>query len=199
MEQVFIVDDDTAVRRSLGELVRSVGLSTTLFASAAELLAAVSVASAGCLVLDIRMPGMSGLELQRELTTRGIKNPIIFITGHGDVAMAVQAMRAGAHDFIEKPFREQVLLDCINAALAKDRARRETSSDLIAFRARVETLTPRERQIMARIVNGQANKVIAIELGLSERTVEIHRAKVMTKTGAHSLAELVSLVARDSD
>ena len=199
MEQVFIVDDDTAVRRSLGELVRSVGLSTTLFASAAEFLAAVSVASAGCLVLDIRMPGMSGLELQRELTTRGIKNPIIFITGHGDVAMAVQAMRAGAHDFIEKPFREQVLLDCINAALAKDRARRETSSDLIAFRARVETLTPRERQIMARIVNGQANKVIAIELGLSERTVEIHRAKVMTKTGAHSLAELVSLVARDSD
>lgn len=198
MEQVFIVDDDTAVRRSLGELVRSVGLSTTLFASAAELLAAVSVASAGCLVLDIRMPGMSGLELQRELTTRGIKNPIIFITGHGDVAMAVQAMRAGAHDFIEKPFREQVLLDCINAALAKDRARRETSSDLIAFRARVETLTPRERQIMARIVNGQANKVIAIELGLSERTVEIHRAKVMTKTGAHSLAELVSLVARDN-
>ena len=198
MEQVFIVDDDIAVRLSLGELVRSVGLSTTLFASATELLAAVSVASAGCLVLDIRMPGMSGLELQRELTTRGIKNPIIFITGHGDVAMAVQAMRAGAHDFIEKRFREQVLLDCINAALAKDRARRETSSDLIAFRARVETLTPREREIMARIVNGQANKVIAIELGLSERTVEIHRAKVMTKTGAHSLAELVSLVARDS-
>ena len=108
MEQVFIVDDDTAVRLSLGELVRSVGLSTTLFASATELLAAVSVASAGCLVLDIRMPGMSGLELQRELTTRGIKNPIIFITGHGDVAMAVQAMRAGAHDFIEKPFREQI-------------------------------------------------------------------------------------------
>lgn len=198
MEQVYIVDDDTAVRQSLGALVESIGLRAALFASAAELLAAISSTSPGCLVLDIRMPGMSGMELQRELTTRDIKNPIIFITGHGDVAMAVQAMRAGAHDFIEKPFREQILLDCIHAALTKDRARRETSGDLTAFRDRVESLTPREREVMTRIVNGQANKVIAIELGLSERTVEIHRAKVMTKTCTHSLAELVSLVARAS-
>jgi two-component system response regulator FixJ len=193
---VFVVDDDAAVRQSLALLVRSVGLNVEAFASAQDFLAIFSPTLAGCLVLDIRMPGMSGLDLQRTLEERGSHLPIIFITGHGDVAMAVHAMRTGALDFIEKPFRDQELLDRIHQALLVDRTRRAKLEEDVAVRQRLANLTPREREILARIVQGQANKVIAIDLGLSERTVEIHRAKVMTKMDVRSLAELVTVVAK---
>ena len=150
----------------------------------------------GCVVLDIRMPGMSGLELQEELRRHEVALPIIFITGHGDVAMAVRAMKSGAIDFIEKPFNDQQLLDRINQAIEIDRANRLYRDERDRIAAKIELLTPREREVMDRIVKGQANKVIAIDLGLSERTVEIHRSKVMAKTGARSLAQLVTMVTR---
>ncbi|MBI4695167.1 MAG: response regulator transcription factor [Gammaproteobacteria bacterium] len=193
---VFIVDDDGAVRDSLALLVKSMSLRVETFESARAFLDQYDPARPGCLVLDIRMPLMSGLELQQVLAERGIAIPIIFITGHGDVSMAVHAMRAGAVDFVEKPFKDQDLLDRINQALALDRSRRTAADQLEANRARFDSLTPRELEVMRRIVQGQANKVIAVELGLSERTVEIHRAKVMSKTGAKSLAELVAIATR---
>jgi FixJ family two-component response regulator len=193
---VYVIDDDAAVRESLALLVRSVGLESRTFVSAADFLAAFDAAMDGCLVVDIRMPGMSGLDLQQVLNERGCHLPLLFITGHGDVAMAVRAMRAGALDFIEKPFRDQELLDRINQALALSARQRSAFAQVEEVRARLSTLTTREREIMDRIVTGQANKVIAMDLGLSERTVEIHRAKVMTKTQVHSLAELVTLITR---
>ncbi len=193
---VYIIDDDEAVRDSLALLVRSVGLESRTFASATEFLSAFDPGMGGCLVVDIRMPGMSGLDLQQALNDRGCRIPLLFITGHGDVAMAVRAMRAGALDFIEKPFRDQDLLDRINQALALSAQQRSALAEAAGIRARVAALTPREREIMDRIVAGQANKVIAVELGLSERTVEIHRAKVMSKTQSRSLAELVTLATR---
>ncbi len=193
---VYVIDDDAAVRDSLALLVRSVGLESRTFASATEFLCAFDSGMDGCLVVDIRMPGMSGLDLQQALNDRGCRLPLLFITGHGDVAMAVRAMRAGALDFIEKPFRDQELLDRINQALTLSAQQRSTLAEVAEIRARIATLTPREREIMDRIVAGQANKVIAVELGLSERTVEIHRAKVMSKTRVHSLAELVTLATR---
>lgn len=193
---VFIVDDDVAVRQSLSLLIRSMSLAVEAFESAQDFLERGDRTRPGCLVLDIRMPGMSGLELQDELSRRGFVLPVIFITGHGDVAMAVRAMKHGAVDFIEKPFNDQLLLERINQALELDRQRRELQAERADIASRMATLSPREREVMGRIVAGQANKVIAIELGLSERTVEIHRAKVMSKTGARSLAELVSMVHR---
>lgn len=193
---VFIVDDDVAVRQSLSLLIRSMSLAVEAFESAQDFLERGDCTRPGCLVLDIRMPGMSGLELQDELVRRGFLLPVIFITGHGDVAMAVRAMKHGAVDFIEKPFSDQLLLERINQALDLDRQRREQQAERAELARHMETLSPREREVMGRIVSGQANKVIAIELGLSERTVEIHRAKVMSKTGARSLAELVSMVHR---
>lgn len=196
MNVVYIVDDDAAVRQSLALLVRSVGLQAESFESGSAFLAAYDPEMSGCLVVDIRMPGLSGLDLQQALKERDCQLPIVFITGHADVAMAVRAMRAGALDFIEKPFRDQELLDRINQALALDETRRAARAEVATIRAQLAGLTPREREVMERIVQGQANKVIAIQLGLSERTVEIHRAKVMAKTGVRSLAELVSLVAR---
>jgi FixJ family two-component response regulator len=190
---VYIVDDDDGMRRALALLVSTLGYETTAFAMPSEFLAQVRPDGHGCLVLDIRMPEMSGLEVQRELIRRGCMLPIIFITGHGDVPMAVQAMKSGAFEFIQKPFRDQDLLDRINDALRLDA---ENHADL-ARRADVThrpgTLTPRERQVMELVVNGDANKVIAIDLGLSERTVEIHRAKVMEKMGARSVAHLVKM------
>ena len=195
-QTVFVVDDDVAVRQSLSLLIRSMGLSVESFESAQAFLSACDPERSGCLVLDIRMPGMSGLEMQEELHRRTIDLPVIFITGHGDVAMAVRAMKLGAVDFIEKPFNDQQLLDRINQALEVDRAARAARAERATLASRIELLSPREREVMDRIVAGQANKVIAIELGLSERTVEIHRAKVMTKTGARSLAELVTMVNR---
>jgi FixJ family two-component response regulator len=195
-QTVFVVDDDVAVRQSLSLLIRSMGLSVESFESAQAFLSSCDPERSGCLVLDIRMPGMSGLEMQEELHRRSIDLPVIFITGHGDVAMAVRAMKLGAVDFIEKPFNDQQLLDRINQALEVDRAARAARAEKATLASRIELLSPREREVMDRIVAGQANKVIAIELGLSERTVEIHRAKVMTKTGARSLAELVTMVNR---
>ena len=193
---MYVVDDDEGVRKSLTLLLRSVGITAVCYESGQDFLQDFQPSIVGCLLVDIRMPGMSGLDLQQSLSNRHSILPVIFITGHGDVAMAVRAMRAGAFDFIEKPFRDQDLLDRINQALAHNEARHAEISALAAFSQRLSLLTAREREIMDRIVRGQANKVIAIELGLSERTVEIHRAKVMLKIQVHSLAELVALVTR---
>jgi FixJ family two-component response regulator len=190
---VFVVDDDAAVRDSLGLLLRSMGLPVETFDSARAFLDAGRDQRQGCLVLDIRMPGMSGLELQQELITRHSLLPIVFITGHGDVPMAVEAMQAGAVDFIQKPFRDQDLLDRINQALEKDAQGRRMLAERALIHRRLQTLTPREREVLTMIVAGKANKVIAGDLNLSQRTVEIHRARVMEKMGAHSLAHLVRM------
>jgi two-component system response regulator FixJ len=191
---IFIVDDDAAVRDALKLLLRSVGQAVETFASAQEFLDAYSEDRPGCLVLDIRMPGMSGLELQQKLNEKHSILPIIFITGHGDVPMAVEAMQAGAVDFIQKPFRDQDLIDRINQALEKDSANRAALGERNDIRRRLETLTPREREVLDLVVNGKANKVIAGDLKLSQRTVEIHRARVMEKMQASSLAHLVRMV-----
>lgn len=191
---VFIVDDDTAVRDALKFLLRSVGHPVEAFASAQDFLDAYRDDRPGCLVLDIRMPGMSGLELQEKLVERRSIVPIIFITGHGDVPMAVEAMQAGAMDFIQKPFRDQDLLDRINQALEKDATNRAALGELNVIRERLTSLTPREREVMDLVVHGKANKVIAGDLDLSQRTVEIHRARVMEKMQASSLAHLVRMV-----
>ena len=193
---VFVVDDDAAVRSSLALLLKSMSLAVETFESAAQFLQQVDPSSGSCLILDIRMPGMSGIELQQQLKQRNCGLPIIFITGHGDVSMAVHAMREGALDFIEKPFRDQELLDRVYQALESDRLRRQAADEAVQIKERFAGLTAREHEVMQRIARGQANKVIAIELGLSERTVEIHRAKVMQKTGARSLAELVGMAAK---
>jgi len=191
---VFIVDDDEAVRGSLKLLLKTLKLPAEVFASAQDFLAGFDPRRSGCLVLDIRMPGMSGLELQQELNSRGALLPIIFITGHGDVPMAVEAMQHGAMDFLQKPFRDQDLIDRINKALEKDRAGRELLGDRERIQARVASLTPREQEVLALVTQGKANKVIAADLALSQRTVEIHRAHVMEKMGANSLAHLVRMV-----
>jgi len=191
---VFVVDDDSAVRDALKLLLRSVGHPVETYGSGQDFLDGYPDDQPGCLVLDIRMPGMSGLELQQQLNTRHSLLPIIFITGHGDVPMAVEAMQAGAMDFIQKPFRDQDLLDRINQALDKDASNRAALSERNAIRKRLETLTPREREVMDLVVDGKANKVIAGDLNLSQRTVEIHRARVMEKMQATSLAHLVRMV-----
>ena len=198
---VFIVDDDEAVRNSLRLLVRSVGLSATALVSAQEFLASYDPLQPGCLVLDVRMPGMSGLELQQQLNLRGAVIPVIFITGHGDVPMAVAAMQQGAFDFLQKPFRDQDLMDRIQRALEKDGANRAELGERSRIREQYETLTPREREVLALVTSGKANKVMAADLGLSQRTIEIHRARVMEKMGASSLAHLVRMVLdlEDSD
>lgn len=191
---IFVVDDDAAVRDALKLLLRSVGQPVETFGSAQEFLDAYSEDRPGCLVLDIRMPGMSGLELQQKLNEKHSILPIIFITGHGDVPMAVEAMQAGAVDFIQKPFRDQDLIDRINQALEKDGSNRAALGERNDIRRRLETLTPREREVLDLVVHGKANKVIAGDLKLSQRTVEIHRARVMEKMQASSLAHLVRMV-----
>ena len=191
---VFVVDDDDAVRTSLRLLLKSVGLPVETFASAQEFLDAFDSDRAGCLVLDIRMPGMSGLELQQRLNEIHAIVPIVFITGHGDVPMAVEAMQHGAVDFIQKPFRDQDLIDRINQALEKDRDNRAGLKERDAIRRRMQQLTPREREVLDLVTQGKANKVIAGDLNVSQRTVEIHRARVMEKMGASSLAHLVRMV-----
>jgi FixJ family two-component response regulator len=191
---IFVVDDDSAVRDALKLLLRSVGQAVETFGSAQEFLDAYSEDRPGCLVLDIRMPGMSGLELQQKLNEKHSILPIIFITGHGDVPMAVEAMQAGAVDFIQKPFRDQDLIDRINQALEKDSSNRAALGERNDIRRRLETLTPREREVLDLVVHGKANKVIAGDLKLSQRTVEIHRARVMEKMQASSLAHLVRMV-----
>ncbi|AKH19526.1 response regulator transcription factor [Sedimenticola thiotaurini] len=191
---VFIVDDDLAVRESLSDLMDSVGLNAETYASAQEFLTRYTPTLWGCLVLDIRMFGMSGLELQDELIRRGALLPTIFITGHGDVPMAVQAMRRGAMDFIQKPFREQELLDSINLALENGSKIRASELERQTVWQQVESLTPREREVMDKIIAGKSNKVIAADLGLSQRTVEVHRANMMEKLQVHSLADLVRVI-----
>jgi two-component system response regulator FixJ len=191
---VFIVDDEPAIRDSLALLLRSVGLRTRAYASAAEFLAAFRPVAHACLLADVRMPGMSGLELQETLRARGVRLPAIILTGHGDIAMAVRAMKAGAADFLEKPFNDQVLIDAVHRALAEAvQAPAGRAADRAAIEARVQTLSPREREVMQLVVDGRPNKVIATRLGLSTRTVEVHRAKVMEKMQAGSLAELVRM------
>ncbi len=190
---VYLVDDDPQIRIAMQALLDSVGLRNEVFASADDFLKKESEHHAGCLVLDIRMPGLGGLELQDELIARKNTLPIIFITGHGDVPMAVEAMQKGAIDFIQKPFRDQELLDCIHKAMKSDLERR----DVLERRSKVENclsaLTNRERQVLDLVVTGKPNKIIAYELGVSQRTVEIHRSRVMEKMQARSLADLVRM------
>ena len=190
---VFVVDDDQTVRETLRTLVGSVGLSVEAYASGPEFLSAQNGGRPGCVVCDVRLPGMSGLDLQQELATRRLGMPMIMITGYADVSTAVRAMRAGAIDFIEKPFNRQVLLDRVHEAIEIDRRGRMLEAQRRSVGARVARLTPREREVMALVVAGKANKVIAIDLGLCEKTVEVHRAHVMRKMEADSLAELVRM------
>jgi len=191
---VFIVDDDEAVRSALKLLLKSVGLTATALPTAQQFLATYDPQQPGCLVLDVRMPGMSGLELQEQLNVRGAVIPVIFITGHGDVPMAVEAMQQGAFNFLQKPFRDQDLIDQIQKALARDKQNRAELGERSRNRQRFESLTPREREVLALVASGKPNKVMAADLELSQRTVEIHRARVMEKMGVSSLAQLVRIV-----
>ena len=193
---VFVVDDDPSMRRSLDTLLRSVGLDVQLWSSAQEFMRAERPDVPGCLVLDVRLPGMSGLAFQQELAKAGVALPIIFITGHGDVPMSVRAMKAGAAEFLIKPFDEQMLLDAIHAAIERDRARRRDAASLAALKTRYHELTERERQVMKLVVAGRVNKQIAAELGLSLVTVKVHRGQVMRKMLAKSVAELVRMADR---
>ena len=191
---VFVVDDDDAVRNSLRLLLKSVGLPTVAFASAREYLDSWHPAQPGCLVLDVRMPGMSGLDLQCELARRANNRPVIFISGHGDIPMAVEAIQHGAFDFLQKPFRDQELIDRVQRALAADHANRQSLAQRDVLRQRYGSLTPREQEVLVLVTKGKANKVMAGDLDISQRTVEIHRARVMEKMGAQSLAQLVRMV-----
>lgn len=190
---VFVVDDDQAMRTSLQWLIESTGLKVKTFESADAFLAAYYPGRAGCLLLDVRMPGMSGLELQGYLAREGYQLPVIIITGHGDVAMAVKAMKAGAMDFIEKPFHDEDLLRSIRSGLDRDQRERETHNTRSEVAARLAELTPREHEIMGMVTDGKSNKEMAAALGVSTKTVEAHRARVMEKMRAHSLAELVRM------
>jgi FixJ family two-component response regulator len=190
---VYVVEDDASLRASLQDLLESVGLRVAACASAQEFLRRPRPEVPSCLVLDVRLPGLSGLELQRWLATGNLAPPIIFITGHGDIPMSVQAMKAGAVDFLPKPFRDQDLLDAVHQALARDRHARAQRADMAALRRRFDTLTPRQRDVMARMVAGLLNKQIAGELGTSEATVKTHRKQVMAKMRAESLADLIRI------
>jgi two-component system, LuxR family, response regulator FixJ len=190
---VYVVDDDEGVRNSLRFLLKSVGLTARTLASAREFLESYRPRQPGCVVLDVRMPGMSGLELQQQLNLRGAIIPVIFITGHGDIPMAVEAMQHGAFDFLQKPFRDQDLIDRIQRALERDARNRAALLQHDRIRERFAALTPREREVLALMTRGKPNKVMAADLGVSQRTVEIHRARVMEKTGAASLAQLVRM------
>jgi FixJ family two-component response regulator len=193
-QTVYVVEDDEAVRDSLELLLKSDGKPVKAYDNATSFLKDYSDKMSGCIVLDIRMPGMDGMELQKKLNGRHSILPIIFVTGHGDVPMAVDAMKEGAIDFIQKPYREEALLEKVDAALAQDTEQRRTLGEKQEILRRVKSLTPREHEIMDRMIEGQANKVIAIELEISQRTVEIHRSRVMHKMGTHSLAHLVRMI-----
>ena len=188
---VFIVEDDESMRRALSNLFQSVGLEVEMFGSASEMLQAKLPDVASCLVLDVRLPGLSGLDFQAELAKANILIPIIFMSGHGDIPMTVQAMKGGAVDFLTKPFRDQDMLDAVTVAIERDRKRREAGKIVANLQTHFETLTPREREILALVSSGLMNKQIAAELGLAEITVKIHRGHIMRKMGAKSLADLV--------
>jgi len=193
-ERVFIVDDDPDVRDATSFLIATAGYPTVPLASPEELLDRITPDDTGCLVLDVRLPNMDGLQLQRELKQRNIRMPIIFITGHGDIPMAVKAVNAGALDFLEKPLNDEALLERIATAMERDRERREREAERSDIEERLQHLTPREREVMEGILAGKLNKVIAWELGSSVRTVEVHRARVLDKLGAHNGPEMVRLV-----
>jgi FixJ family two-component response regulator len=190
---VFVVDDDPSVRRAIKRLVESVGMRVELFGSAQEFLHSERPDSPNCLVLDIRLPGMSGLDFQRELAAAGIHIPIIFITAHGDIPMTVRAIKAGAVEFLTKPFRDQDLLDAIQQGLERDRTRRAQEAEIAILRERFESLTPGERKVLPLVVSGRPNKQIAAEIGTSEATVKVHRSQLMRKMAADSLPELVRM------
>jgi RNA polymerase sigma factor (sigma-70 family) len=190
---VFVVDDDKAVRKSLERLIKSVGLTVQAFSSAREFLESDPSAGPSCLVLDVRMPELSGIDLQKELGKMGYTIPIIFITGYGDIPMSVRTMKRGAIDFLTKPFNDQDLLDAIHRAIEKDKQTRREQDEIGTIQQRVDSLTPREREVFSLVVTGMLNKQIAYDLGMSEKTVKVHRSRVMDKMQADSLAELVRL------
>lgn len=195
---VFIVDDDESVRKALSRLIKSVDLKVETFSSANDFLKRDPYDGPACLVLDIRMPGLSGLDLQAELAKSERTSSIVFITGHGNIPMSVQAIKAGAVDFLEKPFEEQALLDAVHLAIQKDRLVKEKLAELRKIQERVESLTPREREVFALVVTGMLNKQIAFEMGISEKTIKVHRARVMQKMQAESLADLVRMAEKAS-
>jgi FixJ family two-component response regulator len=190
---VFVVDDDPLVRGSVSSLLRSVGLQTRVFGSASEFLQEKRPALPSCLVLDVRLPGVSGLDFQAELSSRNIQIPIIFMTGHGDIPMTVRAMKAGAVEFLTKPFREQDMLDAVKLALERDQGRIESEKVSSGLKSNFATLTPREQEIMALVASGLMNKQVAGKIGLSEITVKVHRGRIMQKMGARTLADLVRM------
>ncbi|MGD0468905.1 MAG: response regulator [Terriglobales bacterium] len=193
---VLVVDDDPSVRRAIKRLVESEGFQVVLFESAQELLQAKRPDVPSCLILDVRLRGVSGLDFQQELAKADIHIPIVFLTAHGDIPMSVRAIKAGAVEFLTKPFRDQDLLDAIHIALEKDRARREQEAEIAVLRERFESLTPREREVIAMVVAGRLNKQIAAEIGTAENTVKVHRSRAMEKMQAQSLADLVRMVER---
>ena len=196
MSIVYIVDDDQAVQDSIALLLRSADIASETFSSAQEFLLQCHNLPRGCILLDIRMPGMSGLEMQQELNRKGFRMPIVFLTGHGDVPMAVQALKAGASDFLQKPFKDQQLLDCLNNVLEADQALHNENHQAETILKRHDSLTEREREVMSLITDGKSNKVIAYDLGISQRTVEIHRANVFHKMEVRNLAELMRALQR---
>src|ERR1700729_3484739 len=193
---ILVIDDDVDLRNSLGRLLRSVGLSAKLFASVSDFLKSEPTEGPSCLVLDVRLPGQSGLEFQRELAAAGKELPIIFITGHGDIPMSVQAMKSGAIEFLTKPIRDQALLDAIQSGLTRDRVRRENESAMADLRKRFASLSPREREIMVHVAHGRLSKQIADDIGIAEATVKVHRSRAMRKMNAHSLPELGRMAAK---